>query len=298
VPFRLSYHDLAARATGDVPRDKLARAVERLSAAYREGRAVDTHATREGRAAYLVHTLGAHACDVRRLVLDALEAEIARDLRVVALGAGPGTEALALAEAWATLSARDGKPPGRTLHVDRVDRVAAWEESFVALRAAFEPMLRELDPGLGQAWTWETPPLVSCDLARPLPEALLELVAQADLVVAANLLSEILPRGTPDLPPVLVENLEAIAGRAREGAAFVVLDRGHAPGVMARIEAAARALGETRVEVHEREVRCACALTKTTKALYAKVKLPTTKVEDRPIGNTRTAWTLVRFRGR
>src|SRR5581483_11540121 len=122
MPFRLSYHDLAARATGEVPRDKLARAVERLSAAYREGRA-----------AYLVHTLGAHACDVRRLVLDELEAEVARDLRVVALGAGPGTEALALAEAWATLSARDGKPPGRTLRVDRVDRVAAWEESFVAL---------------------------------------------------------------------------------------------------------------------------------------------------------------------
>src|SRR5579883_1052650 len=277
MPFRLSYHDLAARATGEVPRDKLARAVERLSAAYREGRAVDTHATREGRAAYLVHTLGAHACDVRRLVLDELEAEVARDIRVVALGAGPGTEALALAEAWATLSARDGKPPGRTLRVDRVDRVAAWEESFLALRAAFEPMLRELDPGLGEAWAWDTPPLVSCDLARPIPDQILELVAPADVITAANLLSEILPRGTPELPPALTENLKAIAGKAREGAAFIILDRGHAPGVTARIEAAARALGETDPQIHEREVRCACALTKTTKALYARVKLPTTK---------------------
>ena len=37
------------------------------------------------------------------------------------------------------------------------------------------------------------------------------------------------------------------------------------------------------------------AITRATKALYAKVNLPTTKVEDRPIGSTRTAWVVVRF---
>ena len=74
--FRLSYHDLAARATERVPRDRLARAIEQLSAAYRQGRSIESHRTREGRAAYLVHTLPAHVCDARRLLQDELEAEL------------------------------------------------------------------------------------------------------------------------------------------------------------------------------------------------------------------------------
>ena len=42
---------------------------------------------------------------------------------ILALGAGPGTEAVALADAWAHLAARDGKAPGELLRVDRVDLV-------------------------------------------------------------------------------------------------------------------------------------------------------------------------------
>jgi hypothetical protein len=299
VPYRISYHDLAARATESVPRAELARAIERLSAAYREGRSVESHRTAAGRAAYLVHTLPAHVCDERRLLLDELEAELRRpELRVVALGAGPGTEALALADAWATLAARDGEPPGRRLVVARVDAVRAWDDSFAGLRAAAEPALRGLDAGLGERWEWETPPSLACDLAGPAPPALLELVAGADLLLACNLVSEILPRGTPELAPGFAATLRAIGERARTGAAFVLLDRAHAPGVPERLAAAARALAGERAsvsELFEREVRCACALTRATKALYARVSLPTTKVEDRPIGNTRTAWCLVRF---
>lgn len=298
--FRLSYHDLAARATARVPRERLARAIERLSAAYREGRSIESHRTREGRAAYLVHTLPAHVCDARRLLLDELEADLRREtLSVVAFGAGPGTEALALAEAWATLAARDEEPPGEKLAVTRVDQVGAWDEAFEAMRKVFEPALLDVDPGFGEDWEWETPPTIACDLARPAPATVLEAVAGADLLLAANLVSEVLPRGTSELAPGFLENLRAIGEKAKTGAAFVIVDRAHAPGVVARIEQAARALGERRraatTEIYEREIKCGCALTRATKALYALVSLPTTKVEDRPIGNTRTAWTVVRF---
>ena len=92
MAFRLSYHDLASRATEAIPRERLARAIEQLSAAYREGRTVHHERSREARAAYLVHTLPAHVCDVKRLLLDELASELRReDLRVLALGAGPGT---------------------------------------------------------------------------------------------------------------------------------------------------------------------------------------------------------------
>lgn len=300
MAFRLSYHDLAARATARLPRDRLARAIERLSAAYREGRSIESHKTKEGRAAYLVHTLPAHVCDERRLLLDELEADLRKPvLTVLALGAGPGTEALALAEAWATLAARDGSPPGERLVVERVDQVGAWDDAFDSMRAVFEPAVRDLDPGLGDTWEWLTPATLACDLARPAPASVLEAASRADLLLAANLVSEVLPRGTGELAPGFVENLRAIGAAARPGAAFVLLDRAHAPGVVARLEVSARALGERRParlsEIFEREIKCACALTRATKALYAKVNLPTTKVEDRPIGNTRTAWTIVRF---
>ncbi len=298
--FRLSYHDLAARATERVPRDKLARAIERLSAAYREGRSIESHRTREGRAAYLVHTLPAHVCDVRRLLQDELEADLRRDeLSVVAFGAGPGTEALALAEAWATLSARDGAPPGSKLSVVRVDQVGAWDEAFEAMREVFEPALVELDAEFGDAWSFATPSTIACDLSRPMPTTVLDAARSADLLLAANLLSEVLPRGTSELAPGLRDNLHAIGEAAKAGALFVLLDRAGAPGVLARLEAAARALAAKRAatvtDIFEREIKCGCALTRATKALYAKVKLPTTKVEDRPIGNTRTAWVAVRF---
>jgi ribosomal protein RSM22 (predicted rRNA methylase) len=299
MPFRLSYHDLAARATESVPRERLARAIEKLSAAYRDGRSIESHKTRDGRAAYLVHTLPAHVCDVRRLILDELETEVRKDaLRVLALGAGPGTEALALAEAWATLAARDGARPGASLTVERVDQVGAWDEAFEAMRRVFEPALLDLDPTFGESWTWQTPATIVSDLSRS-PGAALEAAKKADLIFASNLVSEILPRGTSELPSSFLDVFASIGESAREGAACVLLDRAHAPGVVSRLEAAAKALGARRrvvlSDIYEREVRCSCALTRRTKELYAKVSLPTTKVEDRPIGNTRTAWTIVRL---
>jgi hypothetical protein len=302
MAFRLSYHDLAARATEAIPRERLARAIEQLSAAYREGRTVHHERSREARAAYLVHTLPAHVCDAKRLLLDELEDELRRDeLRVLALGAGPGTEALALADAWATLAAAGGAPPGRLLHVTRLDRVASWDEPFAALRREADEALPALDPSLGTAWRWETPPAaLVCDLgAGVLGEDAVSAIGAADLLLAANVVSEIEPRSTPALPRGFAATLGAIARAARPGAALVLLDRAHAPGVVARLEASIAALGAARpveaTPIREREIRCACGLTRATKALYARVKLPTTKVEDRPIGNTRTAWTLVRM---
>lgn len=259
------------------------------------------HRSREGRAAYLVHVLPAHVCDERRLLLDELEAVVARpELRVLALGAGPGTEALALADAWAHLAARDGQAPGQLLRVDRCDLVGDWDESFAPLRAAAEAALRGLDPTLGTGWRWETPPRsLACDLSRPAPPDLLELARSADLVLLANLLSELEPRSTPSLPPGFLANLETFAREARPGASVVFLDRGHAPGVPERVASALAALARVRpLEAsgpHERETRCACALTRESKALYAKVRLPTTKVEDRPILNTRTVWARATF---
>ncbi len=300
VAMRLSYHDLAARATETLDRSRLARAVERLSAAYREGRSIDAHRTREGRAAYLVHTLPAHVCDERRLLLDELEEELRKEeLRVLALGAGPGTEALAFAEAWATLAGRSGTPPGRLLTVARVDQVGAWDEAFGAMRTVFEPALSGIDPTFGESWRWEVPPTVACDLSREVPGRVLELAATAHIIIVANLVSEILPRGTSVLAPGFLDGFRAIGKSAPVGSLAVLLDRGHAPGVRERLVAAAGALASGRAatvsELREREVRCACALTKATVALYKKVRLPTTKVEDRPIGNTRTAWLAVRF---
>ncbi|MBI3725863.1 hypothetical protein HY251_18195 [bacterium] len=300
MSIRVSYHLVAARAVASVPSEKLARAIERMSAAYREGRSLDVHRSAEGRAAYLVHVLPAHVCDQRRLFLDELEGEIRRrELRVVALGAGPGTEAIALADAWATLSSR-GPLPGEVLRVVRVDRVRDWDSSFAALAAAALPALGEIDPGAGSTWRLEAPgKSIQADLARSLPEEVFQEVAGADLIVLANLLSEIEPRGNATLPASVKESLAAISTRAKRGAALVILDRAHAPGALARIEAALAAVADARATertgITEREVRCACSLTRATKALYAKVRLPTTRVLDRPILTTRTAWALARF---
>jgi hypothetical protein len=296
VPFRVSYHEIAARATRSVPREALARAVERLSVSYREGRPGSVHRSRAGRAAYLVHVLPAHVCDERRLFLDEFEDALRRPvLRVLALGAGPGTEALALADAWAHLAARDGRAPGELLRVERADLVADWDESFAALRSVAEDALRGLDPTLGTAWVWDAPEhSLTADLARPVAPELAALAREADLILAANLLSELEPRSTPALPASFLENLALFARSAPAGASIVLLDRGHAPGVPERFRAALDAIGRSRAAAisgpHERETRCACALTRETKALYAKVRLPTTKVEDRPILTTRTLW--------
>src|SRR5262249_18714636 len=154
------------------------------SRAYREGRSLESHRTPEGRAAYLVHTLAAHVCDGRRLLLDELEGELRRkELRVVALGAGPGTEGLALAEAWGTGAARTGEAPGEVVRVDRVDRVRDWDGEAEALARETMVSLAALDPGAGVAWRLEAPPAMVADLAQSSwGEAVLARAREADLV--------------------------------------------------------------------------------------------------------------------
>ena len=97
---------------------------------------------------------------------------------------------------------------------------------------------------------------------------------------------------------VRTENLAALARLAPEGQDFVILDRALAPGALTRIEASLEALRAARPGVQvmgpfTRETRCACALTRATKALYGQVRLETTKVEDKPIRKARTAWARV-----
>ena len=162
----------------------------------------------------------------------------------------------------------------------RLDRVASWDESFAALRRAADEALPALDPSLGTAWRWETPAAaIVCDLgAGALAEDAVRAIAAADLLLAANVVSEIEPRSTPALPSGFAATLGAIARAAKPGAALVLLDRAHAPGVVARLEASIAALGAARpvlaTAIREREVRCACGLTRATKALYAEGEAP------------------------
>jgi len=276
MAFRISYHEVAAKATHEVPREKLARAIERLSISYREGKPTAGHRSREGRAAYLVHVMPAHVCDERRLFWMRLEDAIARPtLRVLALGAGPGTEAVALADAWAHLSSRDGKAPGELLHVDRVDLVADWDESFAALRDASERALRTLDPGLGTSWRWDAPARsLACDLTASLARRAPRARPRSRSRPRANLLSELEPRSTPVLPAGFVANLESLARAAKQGASAVFLDRGprarrRPAGALRPRDARARPPGRGRGPLRARDA-LRVALSRATPSLSTR----------------------------
>jgi hypothetical protein len=294
---RLSYFDLAGRATASFERDALARAIERLSRTYREGREPAHERGAVDRAAYLVHVLPAHVCDERRLLLEELPQALEDELVVLALGGGPGTEVLAVGEAVAQLAAR-GERHARSVSVRRVDRVAAWDQAFAPLESAFREALVQVDPEAGSAWTLDAPPTIAADLARPpLSAAVIDGARAASLVVVANLVTELAPRGTPRPPEGFLENVATLARAAPARQRILILDRAHAPGARARIEATLDAIANARPLEHlvppaERENRCACTLTRATKDLYARVRLETTKVEDKPILTTRTAWAL------
>lgn len=292
--FRLSYFDLALRSLGDVDVEALARAIERLSRSYRQGCSIEHERAPLARAAYLVHVLPAHACDVRRLLLDEAQDVLEREeVSALALGGGPGTEVLALAEAVARLP----EPRVvRRVRVRRADRVAAWDEAFGPLEREAREALSGLDAGLGTGWTLDAPPRsIVADLASaPSPEVL-EAARDASLVIVANVLTELPPRGTPRPPDGFLEAIRALARVAPAGQDVLLLDRAHAPGAIPRLEAALAALVLARPATRAtaprvRETRCACALTRAVKALYARVRLETTRHEDKPILTTRTAW--------
>lgn len=299
--LKLNYFDLVGRVAQRHPPRVLAAAVEELSRAYREGRPAEHDRSPAARAAYLVHVLPAHVCDQRSLWCGPLADLLARPrLSVLALGGGPGTEVLSLADALARRRLA-GEPAPAALEVLRVDRFPTWDDAFAPLFRAFLARAPELDPELGTAWTLAAPPAtLVADLAGPPPPALLAAAATADLVLVPNLLTELVPRATPALPPGAEAGLQALAAALPAGADVVILDRAHAPGAPARVEAARAALARARPFALDQpprtsEGRCACLLTRAVKELYARVKLETTKREDRPILTLRTLWTRVRL---
>jgi hypothetical protein len=295
--YRIGYFDIVGKALGGAGGDlrEVATAIERLSATFREGRA-DFDRSALGRAAYLWHLLPAHACDLTRLFMDVptLLDETRETLSLVGLGAGPGTEVLALLDAITAVRARGGLPALRAVRARRVDLSQDWDASFGALLEAQRPDLARRDPGFGEAWTLDAPARsLALDLSTTrLPD---ELLAGADLVVAANLLTEVAPRGTPELPGGLRDTLAHAYRALRPGTHVVLLDRAGAPGASERLEAAALLAQDAHPDAHldgprPRTTRCTCGLTRQVKAIYERVRLPTTKDEDRPVLNCRTEW--------
>jgi hypothetical protein len=315
MAIRISYFDVVGRAlaAGGGPADLLpggpgdprevGRAIERLSATFREGRA-DFDRSAVGRAAYLWHLLPAHVCDLARLFLDVpglLDDEARERVSLLGLGAGPGSEVLALLEAVTSLRARGGLPALREVRARRVDLSGEWDLAFPALLDAARRDLVRRDPELGTSWTLDAPAraLVSDLAASPPDEAVVAAAAEADLVVAANLLTEVAPRGTDELPGGLAELLAGVVRALPAGAHLLLVDRQNAPGAAARLEAAAAVARDARPGAtvegpRERTTRCTCGLTRQVKALYEHVRLPLTKDEDRPVLNCRTLWWQIR----
>lgn len=326
--LRIGWFDVVGRALPDLDPAQVGRAIERLSATYRAGGADLDFESEVGRAAYLWHHLPAHVCDLARLFLDVpgLVDDDRATVRLLGLGAGPGTEALALLDALTAARARGELPDLARVEVRRVDRTRAWDASFERLLAAARPFLRQRDPDLdpgpevrprggpdparrvagpagdaGEGWTLDAPGAsLEADLAVAAPPAVLEAVAVSDVVVASNLLTEVAPRGTDDLPRGLRGALAAIYAAARPGTDVLLVDRARAPGAEARLEAAARLALEVDPTAYvdgprARQTRCACPLTRAVKALYEHVHLPTTRDADRPALNCQTLWWHVRL---
>ena len=299
---RISYFDVVGRATDGLGDRKVAQAIERLSATYREGRTDFDYSTAEGRAAYLWHILPAHVCDLARLIADRGLHQGRETLRVVGLGSGPGTEVLALLEAISTSRGRGELDELRSLEAVRIERASEWDHAFGALLGPLLEQVTQRDPGLGSEWTFEAGPKgIAWDLTQPpIPTAAAEALAKADLVVAANLLSEVRPRGTDELPSGLRDCLAAVFDALPEGADVLLVDRAGAPGAAARCAAAAELARERwpALEVtgpRERASRCGCSFTRKGKAIYRHVKLPTTRQEDRPVKNCKTLWYHLRL---
>ena len=298
--IRVNYFDVVGRALPPLDDAKVARAVERLSATYRAGRHDLDFESEEGRAAYLWHHLPAHVCDLARLFTDLLDLLRGREaLKLVGLGAGPGSEVLALLEAVTSARARGDLEDLRRVEAVRVDREPAWDRSFGPLLREARAQLERRDPSLGVEWTLEARPrALVCDLGAGLPLDVLDEVRDATLVVAANLVSEVAPRGTPELPEGLARTARRLLEALPAGASLLLVDRAGAPGVQERLEALVELALEVRpgaqaTGAETRETRCGCVLTRRGQALYQHVNLPTTRDEDRPVRNCNSAWRLI-----
>lgn len=302
MAWRTSWFDVVGRALPPGNEPAIARAIERLSAAFRAGAETLGYEDPTTRAAYLWHHVPAHVCDLTALWLDLADRWIEPEsLTVLSLGAGPGSEVLALGEAITRRHERGQEVAAKRVEAIRVDRVREWDDSFTPLLGAARAAWAERDPG--DPWTLAAAPAVlPWDVCQGPPTGPVRAAAaRADLLVLSNLLTELPPRGEPGLPPAAREALTTLFADARAGSTWLIVDRAGAPGAQARIEAIAglarvaamATRGGQRLEVRgpkTREVRCACALTRRAKALYELVQLPTTKVEDRPVRNCHTAW--------
>lgn len=299
MAWKTSWFDVIGRALPPGDETAVARAVERLSAAFRAGQETLGYEDPATRAAYLWHHLPAHVCDLTALLLDLAELWAEREtVALLALGAGPGSEVLALGEALTRKREREEEVATRRIEATRVDRVRGWDQSFAPLLAAAREAWAARDPqGADGLELVAAPAALLWDVvAAPPSQAVRDAAARADLVLVPNLLTELPPRGTEELPPAAREGLGALLALARPGSAWVVLDRAGAPGAVERIEgliALAQAGANPPRGVHgprARQVRCGCALTRRGKELYERVSLPTTRVEDRPARNCHTAW--------
>ncbi len=301
---RIDWFDVVARATGDLDRAGLARAVEAMNRAYREGAPAPHARSRFQRAAYLVHLLPALVCDQRNLFTGPLADLLDRPrVRVLALGGGPGTEVLALAEAAARLRTSRDLTLER-LSVTRVDNLPAWDDTFLPLRERFLEAFAHLDSGLGETWHLDTPaPLLAADLtSSPLPEPVLDAARESDLVLLPNLLTELLPRATPELPEAFLANLSCLVEAMPAGSSLLVVDRGKAPGAPQRAgqvldRVAGSRPGSELVGPHRTQGRCSCRPSRTLRQLYRQqVSLATTRREDAPLFDLHTLWASARFR--
>ncbi|MGE0708992.1 MAG: hypothetical protein AB7N76_23460 [Planctomycetota bacterium] len=300
--IRVSYYDVVGKALAHLPDPEVGRAITNMSATYRAGRADLDFASEVGRAAYAWHLLPAHVSDLTRLLYDLPQVLTGRAaLRVLALGAGPGTEALALLEAVSTLKARGDLAELERVEVVRVDRESNWDETCARLLTAAREAVAARRTGLGETWELEvSPQALRCDLTQPLPSDVLAARARADLVIAANLVSEVAPRGTEQLPDGLREAWEDLLAPGQVTTDFLVLDRMNAPGVAGRLEELSELAVEQGGEVEgpvPRQTTCDFALTRRVKALYEHVQLPTTNHEDRPVRSCKTLWLHAFVRG-
>ncbi|RMG17401.1 MAG: hypothetical protein D6731_04130 [Planctomycetota bacterium] len=298
---RINYFDVVGRAVGALDDRLVGEAITRLSAAYRSGADAFDHRSPAGRAAYLWHHVPAHVCELSRLFLDLGVLEGRRELRLLGLGAGPGSEVLALLEAASAARARGELSDLEGVRALRVDRSPAWDASFSALLPPLREQLAARGGGFDDDWTFEAPSAaLVCDLTvGPVPESVLEAARKSELLVAANLLSELPPRGRTELPGESADTLRAVFSSLGGPRPEVLLvDRAGAPGAKERLRAAAelarQVLPAARVTgPRERQTRCGCALTRRGRAVYRHVRLPTTRDADRPVRNCKAVWCLI-----
>ncbi|MEZ6186314.1 MAG: hypothetical protein R3F62_15065 [Planctomycetota bacterium] len=294
MTLRINYFDVVQRAVGVGDARRLAQAIERLSATFRMGRPL-SYTDAETRRAYLWHLLPAHVTDVSQLLEDHPELFQREALTVVALGAGPGSEVLAFLDVLTRRRERGEEDALRKVEVLRVDQYGSWDKDFAALLRTTREACAPRDPAFGEAYDLEAPTQgLIADLTLPLGAPVKAALQRADLVLGINLLSELPPRGEPELPDGTVGALTQLYGLLPPGARVWWVDREGAPGVRERLEQAAELgltrEGVTRGEVKVRHTRCGSQPTKATRTLYNRVKLPTTKDKDQPVLNCRTAW--------